>query len=184
MTVLHLTPATRNAAPTGDEPTPIAVLTRHVKNMDLSERARERDAELAMAAVLSADSVLRTSFPDTLNTVIHSMEWTGNAPLPDNQLMASAVTYLGSPDTRRGWWLHYTRRENDVDGELDHVLTLIAPCSCGEYVDQELADEDTLIAMLAELDTEPGAAIDCDYVLRIRTDSYADSRHESFEPPF
>ncbi|MGW0632976.1 hypothetical protein, partial [Streptomyces sp. NPDC002758] len=71
----------------------------------------------------------------------------------------------------------------DEDGGLVHVLTLIAPCSCGTYLTVELADEDHLIGLLDDLDTEPGAPVACDYRLRIRASSYADPAHSSVEPP-
>ncbi|MEV6383111.1 hypothetical protein AB0M31_27325 [Streptomyces sp. NPDC051773] len=114
------------------------------------------------------------------------MAWTGHPPVPDAQLMVSAVTYLGSADGLRGWWLHYTRREEGFGehGDLVHVLTLIAPCSCGTYLSVELVNEDHLIVLLDELHTAPGAAIDCDYQLRIQSSSYADPAHTSIEPPF
>lgn len=191
MTVLQLAPARqdRDDHPhhgDGTGPEPIVALHQRVQSFDLSQRERERDEEHAFHAVLHADAVLTGAFPDTLDTVVQAMSWTGNPPVPDRQLMASAVTYLGSADGQRGWWLHYTRREEGVgeDGDLAHVLTLIAPCSCGTYLAVELADEDHLIVLLDELDTAPGAPVDCDYRLRIRAGSYADPAHSSIEPPF
>ncbi|MFD3719839.1 hypothetical protein [Streptomyces sp. NPDC058674] len=187
MTVLQLAPAPRHdRAADLAEPAPITALHQRVKDFDLSERAAERDAQFAMAAVLLADSVLTMSFSDTLDQVVPVMSWTGHPPLTDNGLPASAVTYLGSTDGSRGWWLHYTRRhdEQNEDGDLLHVLTLIAPCDCGAYTDVELVDEDALIVLLDELDTEPGAPVPCDYRLRIRRSSYLDPRHDSTEPPF
>ncbi|NUK84694.1 hypothetical protein [Streptomyces lunaelactis] len=94
--------------------------------------------------------------------------------------------YLGSADGQRGWWLHYTRREVGFgeDGDLVHVLTLIAPCACGTYITVELVGEDALIVMLDELTTPPGAPVDCDYRLQVRGAGWADTRHDSTEPPF
>ncbi|OIJ95429.1 hypothetical protein [Streptomyces colonosanans] len=189
MTVLQLAPAPRDDHPhDGDKtgPEPIVALHQRVADFDLSQRDQERGEEAAFQAVLHADAVLTGSFPDTLDTVVQAMSWTGHPPVPGAQLMASAVTYLGSADGQRGWWLHYTRREEGFGegGDLVHVLTLIAPCSCGTYINVELADEDHLIVLLDELDTEPGAPVDCDYQLRIRASSYADPAHASIETPF
>lgn len=189
MTVLQLAPALRNRdnRPHDDDtgPEPIVALHQRVQNFDLSQREQQREEEAAFQAVLNADAVLTGAFPDTLDTVVQAMSWTGNQPVPDRQLMASAVTYLGSADAQRGWWLHYTRREDGVgeDSDLVHVLTLIAPCSCGTYLNVELVDEDHLIVLLDELDTPPGTPVDCDYQLRIRASSYADPTHTSVEQP-
>ncbi|MFC8953744.1 hypothetical protein ACFT8P_14105 [Streptomyces sp. NPDC057101] len=43
---------------------------------------------------------------------------------------------------------------------------------------------DALIALLDELETTPGAPVDCDDRLRIRSASYTDQDHTSFELPF
>jgi hypothetical protein len=186
MTVLQFAPASKDDRPhddTGSEP--IVVLHQRVQAFDLSQREQQRDEEAAFQAVLNADAVLTGTMPDTLDNLVQAMSWTGHPPVPDRQLMASAVTYLGSADGQRGWWLHYTRRDEGAgeDGGLAHVLTLIAPCSCGTYLSVELADEDHLIVLLDELDTDPGAPIDCDYRLRIRASSYTDPAHRSVEPP-
>ncbi|MEW2471061.1 hypothetical protein AB0919_39680 [Streptomyces sp. NPDC046994] len=187
MTLLHLAPAPRTDEPTDDDsrPVPIVALHERVHALDLSQRAQQRNEDAAFQAVLNADAVLTGAFSDTLDTVVQSMSWTGHPPVPDLQMVASAVTHLGSADGTRGWWLHYTRREQGFgeDGDLVHVLTLIAPCSCGSYLTVELVDEDHLIVVLDELDTEPGAPVDCDYRLRIRRNSYADPAHSSVEPP-
>lgn len=187
MTVLQFAPASKDERPHDDDsgPEPIVALHQRVQAFDLSQREQQRDEEAAFQAVLNADAVLTGAFPDTLDTVVQAMSWTGHPPVPDRQLMASAVTYLGSTDGQRGWWLHYTRRDEGAgeDGGLAHVLTLIAPCSCGTYLSVELADEDHLIVLLDELDTAPGTPVDCDYRLRIRAGSYADPAHTSVEPP-
>ncbi|MGW7463822.1 hypothetical protein ACWGJT_03725 [Streptomyces xantholiticus] len=92
---------------------------------------------------------------------------------------------MGSHDGRHGWWLHYMRRVGSgEDGDVQQVLTLIAPCTCGTYLTAELADENALVLMLDELDTQPGAPVDCDYRLRIRSSSYVDHSHTSVEPAF
>ncbi|OEJ36341.1 hypothetical protein [Streptomyces agglomeratus] len=95
---------------------------------------------------------------------------------------------LGSADTSRGWWLHYslTRVGHDEDGDMVHTITLIAPCACGTYIDIELPDQDALVVILDELDTAPGHPVACDCSLRIRRTSIEDRRHTSVldEPPF
>lgn len=112
MTVLHLNHAIRHdrSGDYGNEPAPIAVLHQRVKGFDLSERARERGEQHAFHAVFQGNQVLTGSFPDTLDAVIRAMRWTGHPPLPENQLMASAVTYLGSAGGQRGLWLRLLRR--------------------------------------------------------------------------
>ncbi|MDI3408330.1 hypothetical protein [Streptomyces cavernicola] len=63
-------------------------------------------------------------------------------------------------------------------------MALVAPCACGTYFYVHLRDEQQLQAILAELDTEPGAPVRCDYQLQIRSESYADPEHDSTEPPW
>ncbi|MGR3939551.1 hypothetical protein [Streptomyces sp. BRA346] len=191
MTVVQLASARRDQDDRphhGDatDPQPIVALHQRAQSADLAQRERERGEEAAFQTVLTATAVLNGAFPDTLDAVVPAMSWTGYPPVPDRQLMASAVTYLGSADGQRGWWLHYTRREEGFgeDGDLAHVLTLIAPCSCGTYLTVQLTDEDHLILLLSELATPPGAPADCDYRLRIRSSNYADPAHTSIEPPF
>ncbi|MET8129897.1 hypothetical protein ABZV67_38510 [Streptomyces sp. NPDC005065] len=73
------------------------------------------------------------------------------------------------------------------DGNMVHLVTLIAPCECGTYTSVELPDEDALIVLLDELDTAPGAPVRCDWQLRIRRASLTDTRHTSVlddGPPF
>ncbi|RLU86331.1 hypothetical protein CTZ27_25510 [Streptomyces griseocarneus] len=86
-------------------------------------------------------------------------------------------------DGTRGWRLHYTQRHDRL-GEVQHVLTLIAPCACGAYLHTEVHDENTLITMPDELDTIPGAPAACDYRLRIRSAGSTDPAHAGTEPPF
>jgi hypothetical protein len=183
MTVVQLHPTVRHDRTADEAPAPIVALRQAVA--DLSTRRRERGEEAAFQAVLTADAVLRAAFPDTLGSVIAPMSWTGYPPVDDHdhQYAACAVTYLGSADGIRGWWLHYTQRHDQLD-KPSHVLTLIAPCGCGSYFLVEIADEDALFVMLDELDTPPGAPVDCDHRLRIRSASYADPSHDSFEQPF
>ncbi|MGP3978949.1 hypothetical protein ACTWQF_34040 [Streptomyces sp. 8N114] len=190
MTVLQLAPAHRDGDDRphhndGTGPEPIVALHQRVQTFDLSQRERERGEEAAFQAVLTAQAVLTGTFPDTLDPVVQATSWAGYPPVAERQLMASAVTYLGSADGQRGWWLHYTQREegSGEDGDLAHVLTLIAPCSCGTYLHAELVDEDHLVVLLHELDTPPGAPVDCNWQLLIRSASYADTAHTSTEPP-
>jgi hypothetical protein len=187
MTVISLgSPAEQHDRPA--EPSPIVALHRQVRDLDHDERARLRAEQLALLAVIQADSLLREVFGDTLDPVVQRYEWTGHPRVTENALMSSAVSYLGdTEDGRRGWWLHHTRRDDGVGDEeqdLVHVLTLIAPCACGAYADVALTDEDDLIAILAELETEPGAPVPCDHRLQIRRSSAYDTRHDDVEPPF
>ncbi|MFE9444903.1 hypothetical protein ACFYO2_39405 [Streptomyces sp. NPDC006602] len=190
MTVLQLAPARqdRDDHPHHDQgsPEPIVALQQRVQAFDLSQRERERDEEHAFQAVLHADAVLTGAFPDTLDTVVQAMSWTGNPPVPDRQLMASAVTYLGSADGQRGWWLHYTRREEGVgeDGDLAHVLTLIAPLLLRHLPGRGTGRRRPPDRPAGRTRHPPGAPVDCDYRLRIRASSYADPTHSSIEPPF
>ncbi|WLQ53721.1 hypothetical protein P8A21_39965 (plasmid) [Streptomyces poriferorum] len=130
-----------------------------------------------------ADSTLTGSFHATLAHVVASTTWSGRVPVPENGLMASAVSFLGTEIGNRAWWLHYTRRPTMQPlADRAHVLTLIAPCECGTYINVELTDEDFLIVLLDELDTPPGTPVPCDRSLRIRRNSHSDNRHASTSP--
>lgn len=143
----------------------------------LHQHIHKLEQQIAHRAALSADAVLAASFPHTLSPATSEpLAWIGYAPTHDHT--ASAVAPLGGTGTR-GWWLHYTRLQDQL-GDPQHILTLIAPCSCGTYLHVKIPDEDTLIAMLDQLDTAPGAPVVCDYRLRIRSASYADQDHDSF----
>lgn len=192
MSVIQLPRARHDRTTAHADPTPIVDLQQRARNSDPDERDREREAEQAWNAVLTADSLLVGSFSSTLDPVVPRTEWNGYPPVTvdlspatQRKIHAVAVAFLGNAaDDTRGWWLHYTSRENsDCEGDLRHVLTLIAPCACGAYAETELADEDMLIALLNELDSEPGAPVPCDYLLRIRG-GYTDTRHTSIAPPF
>ncbi|TQK42306.1 AAA domain-containing protein [Streptomyces sp. SLBN-118] len=165
-----------------------------LEEMATSEAGKRQDAAATLAGlvrVVATNSLARMVFDPTLPPVRLDASSTSDMivitttglKLPENRLTASAVTYLGSADGQCGWWLHYTRREEGFgeDGDLAHVLTLIAPCACGTYITVELVDEDALIVMLDELDTPPVA---CNYRLRVREASWADARHDSTEAPF
>ncbi|MFI9311562.1 hypothetical protein [Streptomyces triculaminicus] len=184
MTVVPLRLVVREERTANQTPTPIVALWQAVADADLPVRCRERDEEAALQAALDADAVVTGMFPDTFGTAITPMHWTGYPPIDASYSSAAcAVTYLGSADGVRGWWLHYTHRR-DWTGQPQPVLTLIAPCACGTYLHAEIAHEEDLTVMLGELDTAPGAPVDCDYRLRVRSASYADPSHESVEQPF
>ncbi|WP_331730627.1 hypothetical protein [Streptomyces sp. NBC_01174] len=154
-----------------------------VKHDHSDETHPLRGNEAAIEAVLTADAVLIAAFPGTLSPAIAPLAWTGYPPaeglLP---YPACAVAYLGSADHIHGWWLHYTQRHDQL-GEVQHVLTLVAPCACGTYLHRELPDEITLNTVLDALDTAPGAPVTCEHRLSIRSASHADHDHNSFEPP-
>ncbi|MEU7222293.1 hypothetical protein [Streptomyces chrestomyceticus] len=183
MSVVQMHPAVRHATTTDERKTPIIALLQRVTAIDLPSRQREHGEAAAFQAVLAANAVLTGSFLDTLGAAVPPMSWTGYPPVDDAVYAACAVAYLGSADGTRGWWLHATQRHDQL-GEAQHVLALIAPCTCGTYLHVEIPDEDALIVMLDELDTAPGAPVACDYRLRIRSASYADPAHDDFEPPF
>ncbi|MFI8769525.1 hypothetical protein ACIGN6_32100 [Streptomyces sp. NPDC053792] len=184
MTVTPLHLAVRHEHVAGEPTAPIVALHELVAALAPADRHDER-VEDAFQAVLNADAILTGSFSKTLDTAIGPMRWTGYPPVDNNAFWytACAVTYLGSADGVRGWWLHYTQRRDQLGDPL-HLLTLIAPCACGTYLHADIPSEDALIAMLNELDTPPGAPVTCDHRLRIRAASYADQDHASFEPPF
>ncbi|WP_326581724.1 hypothetical protein OIE69_43950 (plasmid) [Actinacidiphila glaucinigra] len=185
MTVIQLRPPQPPEQPeyiqgAPEDPSPIAALCRSVRTVDLAERARERDEAAAFNAVLTAGAVLVGSFPDTLAAVVPNLSWSGFVPLPEQGLPASAVAFLGAADAVAGWWLHYSA-DDSGRGER-HVLTLVVPCSCGTYFEQNVDDEDALGNMLAELHSEPGAPVDCDARLLIRSTS-RDNPHDSTVTP-
>ncbi|MEV5598902.1 hypothetical protein [Streptomyces sp. NPDC052496] len=183
MSVVQMHPAVRHDRTTDETTAPIVALCQRVAGADLVSRQRERGEAAAFQAVLAAEAAMIGSFPDTLGAAVPPMSWTGYPPVDDAAHAACAVTPLGSADGDHSWWLHATQRHDQL-GEAQHVLTLIAPCTCGTYLHVEIPDEDALIMMLDELDTAPGAPVACDYRLRIRSASYADPAHDDFEPPF
>ncbi|MFD3728809.1 hypothetical protein [Streptomyces sp. NPDC058671] len=184
MTVVHLHPVPHGDG-AAEAPVPIVALHQAVADLTPSAWQGEVGEAAAFRATLSADAVLIGSFRDTLHAAVTPMNWTGYPPVDDHecQYAACAVTYLGSADSIRGWWLHYTQRPDQL-GDPRHLLTLIAPCACGTYLHTDIASEDALIAMFGELSTPPGAPVDCDHRLRIRAASRAEKVHDSFEPPF
>ncbi|MEV8311886.1 hypothetical protein AB0P36_32310 [Streptomyces flavidovirens] len=148
----------------------------------------QRGDKAALHAAVQADAVNAWLFPHTLHAVVPAGLWHGYPPLSAHRLPASAVAFLGSADGSRGWWLHYSLAPvgHDEDGDMVHTIILVAPCVCGAYVDVELPDQDALVVILDELDTQPGRPVPCDWHLRIRRTSIADRRHTSAldKPPF
>lgn len=178
---------TTSIASAGLSPAPVVALHQQLRTLDFPPPYQRGDKAARYAAV-QADAVTAWLFPHTLYAVVPAGLWHGYPPLAERRLPSSAVAFLGSTDGNRGWWLHYslTQAGHDEDGDLVHTITLIAPCVCGAYVDVELPDQDALVVILDELDTTPGAPVPCDWRLRIRRTSIADSWHASVldEPPF
>ncbi|MFE5714516.1 hypothetical protein ACFQ7J_27350 [Streptomyces sp. NPDC056501] len=154
MTVVPLYPAVRHDYAADETPAPIVALHQAVAELD-RPRQSEYGEDAAFQAVLTADAVLVGSFRATLQAAVATTSWTGYPPVDGPHHTACAVTYLGSADSIRGWWLHYTQRHDQL-GDPIHVLTLIAPCACGTYLHADIPHEDALIVMLDELNTPPG----------------------------
>ncbi|WP_405675461.1 hypothetical protein OG848_47550 (plasmid) [Streptomyces canus] len=129
------------------------------------EAVTEREEEQREDARLAAVDHLWRSYPDTLAKVVEEDMWNSQSALPGAGLEACAVAYLGGC-----LWLHHTRR-NDQE---HHVLTLIAPCTCGSgYVDTALDGEPDLMQLLTELRATSGRFPhtndgDCDSQQRLR----------------
>ncbi|WP_086800055.1 hypothetical protein [Streptomyces caniscabiei] len=82
-------------------------------------------------------------YPDTLGKALDDDDWSGRPAVPGAVLEPCAVAYLDG-----GLWLHHS---SDGDQEQD-VLTLIAPCTCGNgYIDTVLDGERDLLQVLTEL---------------------------------
>ncbi|WP_331735977.1 hypothetical protein [Streptomyces sp. NBC_00057] len=181
-------PETTTAERTGSLPAPVIALHQRLHSLNFPGPYRAGDKAARHAAV-QADAVAAWLFPTTLYAVVHAGLWHGYPPVHNHGLEAAAVAFLGSADGGRGWWLHYslTQIGHDEDGDMAHLVTLVAPCECGTYTSVELPDEDALIVLLHELDTPPGAPVRCDWQLRIRRASLTDTRHTSVldeGPPF
>jgi hypothetical protein len=106
------------------------------------------------------------AYPDTLGKALDDDDWSGKAALAGAGLEPSAVAYLDG-----GLWLHHS---SDGDQERD-VLTLIAPCTCGNgYVDTVLDGESDLLQVLNDLRATNGRfphnndRPDCDSQRRLR----------------
>ncbi|MFF4787841.1 hypothetical protein ACFY3E_41815 [Streptomyces griseorubiginosus] len=85
----------------------------------------------------------RNAYPDTLAKALDADDWSGRPAHAGAKLQPCAVAYLDG-----GLWLHHV---NDVDQEQP-VLTLIAPCTCGDgYIDTVLDGERDLLQVLTEL---------------------------------
>jgi hypothetical protein len=112
------------------------------------------------------------AYPDTLGKALDDDDWSGKAALAGAGLEPSAVAYLDG-----GLWLHHS---SDGDQERD-VLTLIAPCTCGNgYVDTVLDGESDLLQVLNDLRATAGRfphdtdRPDCDSQRRLR--AWGDAR--------
>ncbi|MET8168872.1 hypothetical protein ABZT34_32255 [Streptomyces sp. NPDC005329] len=130
------------------------------------EDEQREDAETA-----ALDHVWNT-YPDTLGKALDDDDWSGRPALPEAGLEPCAVAYLDG-----GVWLHHS---SGGDQEQD-VLTLIAPCTCGNgYVDTVLDGERDLLQVLTELRATDGRFPhdsgwpDCDSQRRLR--AWGDAR--------
>ncbi|MGW6744841.1 hypothetical protein ACWGDX_29590 [Streptomyces sp. NPDC055025] len=104
-----------------------------------------RDEECDGAETAAADHIY-TAYTATLAQAVEDDGWTGHPALPDNGIEPGAVACLGG-----GIWLHHTLT-SDPDRDDRGVLTLLAPCTCEHgYVGYELADENDLLEILADL---------------------------------
>ncbi|CAL9673399.1 hypothetical protein [Streptomyces sp. enrichment culture] len=106
------------------------------------------------------------AYPDTLVKALYAEDWSGQPALAGAGLEPSAVAYLDG-----GLWLHHS---SDGDKERD-VLTLIAPCTCGNgYIDTVLDGESDLLQILTDLRATDGRFphhgedLDCDSQQRLR----------------
>ncbi|MEU0119061.1 hypothetical protein ABZ137_36640 [Streptomyces bobili] len=106
------------------------------------------------------------AYPDTLGKALDDDDWSGRPAVPGAVLEPCAVAYLDG-----GLWLHHT-----VDGDQEQdVLTLIAPCTCGNgYIDTVLDGERDLLQVLTDLRATGGRfphnsdGPDCDSQRRLR----------------
>ncbi|MFF0087831.1 hypothetical protein ACFYR1_50755 [Streptomyces canus] len=108
--------------------------------LEIGTQSEDEQCEDAKTAALHH---VWSRYPDTLGKAVDEDDWTGFPALPGAGLEACAVAYLDG-----GWWLHHT-----VDGDQEQeVLTLIAPCTCGDgYVDTVLDGEWDLLEVLTDL---------------------------------
>ncbi|MFD9282122.1 hypothetical protein ACFWD7_33405 [Streptomyces mirabilis] len=111
-------------------------------------------------------------YPDTLGKVLDHDDWSGRPALAGAGLEPCAVAYLDG-----SLWLHHS---SDGDQEQG-VLTLIAPCTCGNgYVDTALDGEQDLLQVLNDLRATSGRFPhdsgwpDCDSQRRLR--AWGDAR--------
>ncbi|MER5696074.1 hypothetical protein ACWDBO_30060 [Streptomyces mirabilis] len=105
-------------------------------------------------------------YPDTLSKALDEDDWSGRPAHAGAVLESSAVAHLDG-----GWWLHHTTAGDDAHA----VLTLIAPCTCGDgYVDQVLDGEADLLQILTDLRATGGRfphdthRPDCRSIRRVR----------------
>ncbi|MER5509347.1 hypothetical protein ABT052_29020 [Streptomyces sp. NPDC002766] len=124
-----------------------------------SDDEQSDDAETA-----ALDHVWST-YPDTLGKALDADDWNGRPGLPGAGLEPCAVAYLDG-----GLWLHHSSHDQE-----QNVLTLIAPCTCGNgYIDTALDGERDLLQVLTELRATGGRfphhdeRPDCDSQPRLR----------------
>jgi hypothetical protein len=107
---------------------------------DLGTPSEDEQREDATTAALDHTW---NAYPTTLGQALGEQDWNGQPAVPGAGLDPSAVAYLGD-----GLWLHH---HNNLD-RGHAVLTLIAPCSCGNgYLDYVLDGEDDLLQILINL---------------------------------
>ncbi|MFJ3673706.1 hypothetical protein ACIPSE_45415 [Streptomyces sp. NPDC090106] len=122
---------------------PLAHLFDMVREMSVQgEEEQREDAETA------ALDHIWCVYPDTLGRFVHEEDWTGKATVAGAGLEPCAVAYLDG-----GLWLHHC----GSGGHEYRVLTLIAPCTCGNgYIDTVVGGETDLLQLLAELQPTGG----------------------------
>ncbi|MGX1913600.1 hypothetical protein ACWIID_32875 [Streptomyces phaeochromogenes] len=135
--------------------------------LEIGTQGEDEQCEDAKTAALHH---VWSAYPDTLGKAVDEDDWSGRPAVPGVE--PCAVAYLDG-----GWWLHHT-----VDGGQEHdVLTLIAPCTCGNgYVDTVLDGESDLLEVLNDLRPTGGRFPhnsddpDCDSQRRLR--GWSDAR--------
>jgi len=140
---------------------PLALLFDIAREIGVQGEDEQRDN-----AETAALDHIWNAYPDTLGKVLDDDSWSGRPALAGAGLEPSAVAYLDG-----GLWLHHS---SDGDRERN-VLTLIAPCTCGNgYIDTVLDGESDLLQVLTELRAtggrfpHHGEDLDCDSQRRLR----------------
>lgn len=171
MTETRTLPTVTTNAPAADSP--IGILFDIAREIG-ADGEEEQRVNAQMAAV---DHVWRV-YPDTIAKAVDEDKWSGQVALTGAGLEPCAVAYLDE-----GLWLHHSS-----SGEQEsHVLTLIAPCTCGAgYIDTVLDSETDLLEILTDLRATNGqfphtvhphdAHPDCDSQPRLRPWHEARSR--------
>ncbi|MFC4506138.1 MULTISPECIES: hypothetical protein [Streptomyces] len=146
---------------------PLALLFDIAREIGVQGEDEQRDN-----AETAALDHIWNAYPDTLGKVLDDVDWSGRPALAGAGLEPSAVAYLDG-----GLWLHHS---SDGDQDRD-VLTLIAPCTCGNgYIDTVLDGESDLLQVLTDLRATGGRFphnsddLDCDSQRRLR--EWSDTR--------